>query len=146
MWTLASLITEEIHHERPAQRPRKPKNDDDDDEPTYVDEETNETISKKEYEEMVRREAGDEDGTDQAGSVPKDSNKETISIDTPADEPKFQQKVAEIGNQKKRKQVKVVGEEKVAEPETVKDNSTSNRKPKAKKKKIKLSFDEPNES
>jgi hypothetical protein len=54
--------------------------------------------------------------------------------------------VAEIGNQKKRKQVKVVGEENVAEPETVKNNSTSNRKPKAKKKKIKLSFDEPNES
>jgi hypothetical protein len=106
---------------------------------------TNETISKKEYEEMVRREPGNEDGADQAVAVSEGSSKETGSIDAPADEPKPQQKVAEIGNQKKRKQVKVVGEENVAQPEPIKENSSSNRKPKAKKKKIKLSFDEPDE-
>ncbi|KAL1961691.1 hypothetical protein VTN77DRAFT_1329 [Rasamsonia byssochlamydoides] len=143
-----------IRHARPQQRPRKPK-DDDDDGPTYVYEGTNDIISKEEYEALVRGDDEKKDeSTGQTGSLPEgseakpsSSEKETDTLDAEEDGPKSQQKLAEIGGQKKRKQAKVVGEENVAERETdtVREDNPSTRrvdKPKQKKKKIKLSFDE----
>jgi hypothetical protein len=61
-----------------------------------------------------------------------------------ADAPKVQEKMAEIGSQKRKKQAKVVGgdDDVAAEDEAPRKDSSSSRRPKAKKKKVKFSFDE----
>lgn len=135
--------------ERFSQRPRKPKNkdDEDDDAPTYVDEETNDTVTKEDYEALLKgsedKPEGDGDG-DAASGEPKEpaASSEKANI---ADAPKAQEKIAEIGGQKRKKQARVVGgdDDVAAEDDEAprKDNSSS-RRPKAKKKKMKLSFDE----
>ncbi|KAL1987334.1 hypothetical protein VTN96DRAFT_4050 [Rasamsonia emersonii] len=141
----------DFRHERSQQRPRRPK-DDDDDGPTYVYEGTNEYLSMEEYEALVRGEekkdenAGQEDNLPSESEAKASSEKEADTLDTEEDGPKSQQKLAEIGGQKKRKQAKVVGEENVAENDTVQEDNPSTRKPKQKKKKIKLSFDDAEEN
>lgn len=141
-----------VRHERAIQRPRKPKDNDDDDAPVYIDEETNETISKEDYETLVNGPEGKDGGTD------KDKDKEEVEDTTDPAKPKpteqaasddarLQQNSAEIGTQKKRRKAKVIQEEEVAEDTSrSKDSSEAaklNTKPNAKRKKIKLSFDEP---
>ncbi|KAF7588979.1 hypothetical protein BBP40_004946 [Aspergillus hancockii] len=131
--------------ERPVARPRLKKDYDDDDEPTYVDEESNEVISKEEYEALVRdsnKEAEDtgKETPDQEQTIsPSSEGKESTEKGAPVSK----QNMAEIGGPKKRKQAKIIGEE---EPPTEsKDTQLKDagaRKPKQKKKKIKLSFDE----
>lgn len=81
-------------------------------------------------------------------SEAKASSEKEAEADTQETEdgPKSHQKLAEIGGQKKRKQAKVVGEENVAEDDTVQEDNPSTRKPKQKKKKIKLSFDDAEET
>ncbi|KAJ5874174.1 uncharacterized protein N7529_002604 [Penicillium soppii] len=123
--------------ERPALRPTRLKvnKDDDDDEPIYVDEESNEVISKEEYKTMV----GD--------SGPKGESEDGTEKDKPAgDEDKSQADTAgkqsnltEVGGQRKRKQIKVVGEDKAESEEVQPKPATKKSK---KPKKIKLSFDE----
>jgi hypothetical protein len=44
-------------HERPIARPRKDRADDEDEGPTYVDEASNDTISKEDYEKMINPES-----------------------------------------------------------------------------------------
>ncbi|KAL1863389.1 hypothetical protein Plec18167_000483 [Paecilomyces lecythidis] len=128
-------------HERPIPRPRRLQKDDDEDAPTYVDEETNEVISKEEYEFLVRGEKGDEsqdEAKDETASGPaKDADQ--AESETGAQQ---KQNIAEIGGPKKRKQGRVVGEEDTPESTERRQESSSSRKPKQKKKKIKLSFDE----
>ncbi|CAL5870847.1 uncharacterized protein PFLUO_LOCUS5088 [Penicillium psychrofluorescens] len=121
--------------ERPAQRPQRlKKDDDDDDEPTYVDEESNEVITKEEYKVMVQESNPDDDPST------KDGEKEAKEARPAESAPKQQSNLTEIGTQKKRKQAKVVGDDQV-EPEQTQPKAPVSRKPK-KAKKIKLSFDE----
>ncbi|KAJ5098686.1 hypothetical protein N7532_005687 [Penicillium argentinense] len=131
--------------ERPAARPRKLKDskDEDDDEPVYVDEESNEVISKEEYKALVKSDEpnqnGDESTNDQTTA---DGEKPTPKAES---EHRKQTNLTEVGGQKKRKQAKVVGEDQPPpEEQQEKPKTPVSKKPeKAKKaKKIKLSFDE----
>lgn len=125
-------------------RPRKAKDNDEDDAPVYVDEESNEVISKEDYQALVGESASQQDGasTDQAV--------ESEDKTRPPKEPTAKQSnLTEVGGQKKRKQAKVVGEDKpeaelakeLAKESEEKPEAPAPRKPK-KAKKIKLSFDE----
>lgn len=129
--------------ERPVERARKPRDpkDDDDDAPVYVDEESNEVISKEEYKALVE---GDVSNQQEGKTAPKG----LASVDgedelQPRAEitPVRQTNLTEVGGQRKRKQIKVVGEGSKPEVEEEQSKATVSRKPK-KGKKIKLSFDE----
>ncbi|KAJ5152184.1 hypothetical protein N7492_010479 [Penicillium capsulatum] len=134
--------------ERPSARPRKPKDDkDDDDAPVYVDEASNEVLSKEEYQALVQEGApGEKNDASQDQSTTEGDGKAPHEAEST---PK-QSNLTEVGGQRKRKQVKVVGEEeKVENPEALEASKTQEIKPKAsasrkskKAKKIKLSFDE----
>ncbi|KAK2767063.1 hypothetical protein FQN54_006381 [Arachnomyces sp. PD_36] len=137
--------------QNPQQRPKKLKNnDDDDDAPTYVEEGSNEVISKEEYEALVR---GD-DPKDPEASEDKEGQPEATTQGPAKDSaakragPKTRENIAGIGGPKKRKQAKVVGDEAAEghgeEDEAQQRDSVANKpKQKKKKKKVKLSFDEP---
>ncbi|PWY65566.1 hypothetical protein BO70DRAFT_366693 [Aspergillus heteromorphus CBS 117.55] len=126
--------------ERPIARPRKPKNETDDDGPTYVDEESNEIISKEEYEALVR---GDEDREGYNDNAPKDpEDKGASGSGMGVDGTASKQNVAEIGGPRKRKQAKVVGEEPRAEETKETPRKDSGSRKAKQKKKIKLSFDD----
>lgn len=125
--------------ERPALRPTRLKvnKDDDDDEPTYIDEESNEVISKEEYKALVgenspKGEGETEDSAKDNSTGDQDKSQAELSTSK-------QNNLTEVGGQRKRKQAKVVGEDK-AEVEEVQPKATS--KKSKKPKKIKLSFDE----
>ncbi|CAK42060.1 hypothetical protein CBS63078_9135 [Aspergillus niger] len=127
--------------ERPIARPRKPRDDNDDDAPTYVDEESNEIISKEEYEALVRGE-DNKDTEDSHKDTKEPATGEEGKANTQAEAPVSKQNVAEIGGPRKRKQAKVVGEDNPSEEtEKVEKKESGTRKPKQKKK-IKLSFDD----
>ncbi|KAJ0418404.1 hypothetical protein BJY00DRAFT_287733 [Aspergillus carlsbadensis] len=130
--------------ERPvSQRPRRLRDDTEDDAPTYVDAESNEVVSKEEYEAMVK-------GEDDKSGKDDDKSAETTTRDGEADAKKAtatsKQNLAEIGGPRKRKQAKVVTDEvQDGESEDTRPKDTGPRKPtqeKKKKKKIKLSFEE----
>ena len=132
--------------ERPMARPRRPKDNDDDDEPTYVDEESNEVISKEEYNALVHGSNQKEEATAVQAPEPDKQASKTDSDEEKADKqpPTSKQNLAEIGGPKKRKQAKIVGEDSVPEEEESKgnDNKSKPKKKSEKKKKIKLSFDD----
>ncbi|RMJ28605.1 hypothetical protein PHISP_00565 [Aspergillus sp. HF37] len=138
--------------ERPIARPRKPKEDNDDDEPTYVDEESNEVISKEEYNALVRESNPEEEVQDPEQKQEQEQDKAASKTDmdevnTDQQPPTSKQKLAEIGGPKKRKQAKVVGEESASADKGEKPVEGGSREPKPKKKtekkkKIKLSFDD----
>ncbi|RDW63164.1 DUF4604 domain-containing protein [Aspergillus mulundensis] len=133
--------------ERPSQRPRRAREDNEDDGPTYVDAESNEVISKEDYEAMVN-------GGDPQTAQPENGVKEKDAVadqdrdSNAADGAASKQNLAEIGGPRKRKQAKVVGDEvdEAAEAEKekkeVRPKDSKPRKPMQKKKKIKLSFEE----
>lgn len=139
----------------PFSRKRKDVNDDDDG-PTYVLEESNEILSKEQYEALVR---GDEDGGDE-GSVPtqtqpgkgdsaaeSEQGSKTAGDKSEARTSASKQPVAEVGGVKRRKQAKVVGDEGAPkrdedEKDKEKPQEPVSRKPKQKKRKVKLSFDD----
>jgi Domain of unknown function (DUF4604) len=140
-------------------RPKKDRlktGDADEDEPTMVDEH-GESLGKNEWEEMLRKER--EGGKDEAGGngEVKASGKEESQDGGEKDRPREKQQMAEIGASKKRKGVRVVDEEKVADearaeskPAITKGLESEHQPkvpkiPKKKAKKIKLSFDEPDE-
>ncbi|KAF2122926.1 hypothetical protein BDV96DRAFT_639481 [Lophiotrema nucula] len=132
-------------HEKPIPRNKRMKKDDDeDDAPTYVLEDTNQSLSKEEYDALV------------AGKDPKekeDSAEKLKKQDNPADEEvQSKERIAEVGKgSKKRKAVKVIG----GSEEEEKDGSAKNivqtpdakviKKPKKKAKPVKLSFDDQDE-
>ncbi|OKL58030.1 hypothetical protein UA08_06581 [Talaromyces atroroseus] len=131
---------------RPTHRPRKAKENDDEDAPVYVDEETNEALSKEDYESLLN-------GTEAKGETAGHGAEEGKESTNPAaksaeqvsnEEAKTQQNLAEIGTaQKKRRKAKVIHDEEVAEDESRHKVNPAAPKPSAKRKKIKLSFDEP---
>ncbi|PCG90359.1 Hypothetical protein PENO1_099600 [Penicillium occitanis (nom. inval.)] len=138
-----------VRHEQPVPRPRKPKDNDDDDAPVYVDEETNETISKEDYEQLVNGTEGKDESTDQDKEGLEESidASTTKSTEAAGDDIKTQQNLAEIGTQKKRRKAKVIQEDEVAEDGSQRKDGPATSKPSAKstakRKKIKLSFEEP---
>lgn len=113
-----------------------------------MDEESNDIISKEEYEALVRGDKPSEDD-DQSDKDHKDENKsagqpgEGSRSDTGAETSASKQNIAEIGGPRKRKQAKVIGEDTPAaeSEDTTKKDSSGVRKAKQKKK-IKLSFDD----
>jgi hypothetical protein len=134
-----------------------------DDEPTYVLE-SNDTISKVEYDALLQSQSASERGTaPDAGKVALD---ETASASADAKtNARPSQRIAEAGQRKKRKAARIVGEEddeiaakypgektastekafeKTASAQSVsgKKASAHQKAPKPKKKQIKLSFDQ----
>ncbi|EEQ89952.1 hypothetical protein RJZ56_004744 [Blastomyces dermatitidis] len=134
-----------FRNDRPSPRPTKKKDADDDDAPTYVDEASNEIISKEEYDVLVRGDSDNKIG-ERSGNN-RNENEKTRSTNDTGDgvdqgerqgpKAKRNQHFAEIGGAKKRKQAKVIGED-ATEDATRKPPAS--RKPKLKKK-IKLSFE-----
>lgn len=116
------------------------KDDDEDDAPTYVMEETNQSLSKEEYDALVSGKDGKEEeetATDEVGEK-KDNDSKSQSKD----------KIAEVGaNAKKRKAAKIISEdqgESKGEEETAvkKPDAKPAKKPKKKAKAVKLTFGE----
>ncbi|KAF1951259.1 hypothetical protein CC80DRAFT_496281 [Byssothecium circinans] len=121
-------------HERPIQRSKRLKKDDEEDAPTYVMEETNDSLTKAEYEAMLAsKDKEDEDAT-QDGEKSKDATTETKK-DNIADGGK---------STKKRKVAKVIGEEGEKKQDGDEKGKTAEKKaikkPKKRGKTIKLSF------
>ncbi|KAH7132643.1 hypothetical protein B0J11DRAFT_232273 [Dendryphion nanum] len=127
-------------HERPVPRNKRLQKDDDDDAPTYVLEDTNQSLTKAEYDALV---AGKEDPqktdgpeSEALGSEAKDLDKQ-ITKDN----------IAEVGKStKKRKAAKVIGgDDEEHDGQRVKKDIKSTKKPKKKAKAVKLSFGEQEE-
>lgn len=139
-------------------RPKKERlktGDADEDEPTMVDEQ-GDNLGKERWEEMLRKER--EGGKDDAGGIGEvdATGKEESRDGGEKNRPREKQQMAEIGASKKRKAIRVVDEEKVADDSRAESKSAitkglkSEHRPKVPKipkkaKKIKLSFDEPDE-
>lgn len=123
---------------RPNPRPVKQRDADDDDEPTYVDEESNEVLSKEQYLALVNGESLESEDVEKGNT---EGDKTADGSGKKPQTSKASQGV-EIGGVKKRKQAKVVGQEE--KPEESKQPNTTAGEPRKKKakKKIKLSFDE----
>lgn len=134
-------------HERAIARPRKLKNsnDDEDDEPTYVNEENREVISKSEFEALANRETSEKtelDGVALSHDQPEGDIRLPIVLKPEGPAPK--EHVASVGGSSKRKVAKVFGNEDIGFAKRAKADSPDNKnKTKTRKgKKIKLSFDE----
>ena len=135
--------------ERPSARPRKlkDKNDEDDDAPVYVDEESNEVISKAEYEALVGGGIDQKDNEAPTKYTPTENEQASAQSQTETSTGK-QSNLTEVGGPRKRKQAKIVGEnedkeksEEKQEADEAQPKAAAPRKSK-KAKKIKLSFDE----
>ncbi|KAF7718532.1 Uncharacterized protein PECH_003658 [Penicillium ucsense] len=136
--------------ERPAARPRKlkDKNEDDDDAPVYVDETSNEVISKTEYEALVRGVSDEKPdnscGTSEAG----EQGERNVQSQSENQLSRQQKNLLEIGGPKKRKQARLVGDDEQSESaaeqaklQALPSKPQGDKKAK-KAKKIKLSFDD----
>ncbi|KAH7555565.1 hypothetical protein BM1_07188 [Bipolaris maydis] len=131
-------------HEHPiARNKRMNKDDDEDDAPTYVLEDTNQSLSKEEYDALVsgKDSKGEEDSvTDEAGQKA-----------TKQDESKPKDKIAEVGaNTKKRKAAKIIGDDQgdgrsEIEGDAEKPTTKPAKKPKKKAKAVKLTFGDEDE-
>jgi hypothetical protein len=123
----------------------KPKSTDDDDGPTYVIEESNEVISKEEYDRLVKDDTEQqpaEKGSSEYTNPEQPTAETGAALDEKADGHKPQQSVAGIGGGKKRKQAKVVSDETSGEQGPAdRAPKPTTKKPKQKKR-IKLSFEE----
>jgi len=114
------------------------KGDDDDDAPTYVLEDTKESLTKEEYDALVsgKDSKDQEEGTDARKEDAKDT------------EPKLKDKIAEVGaGNKKRKMGKIITDETEESPQDGSDDIEKKsakpvKKPKKKAKAVKLTFGE----
>ncbi|OCK82562.1 hypothetical protein K432DRAFT_324002 [Lepidopterella palustris CBS 459.81] len=131
-------------HERHIPRPKKAKQDDGDDDPTYVLEESNQTLSKAEYEALLAGKDLDDQDTD-ANTKEGESGPAKPSEDNsskPREGPQAKQRLTEVGKGvNKRKAAKIVGEES-NDGEALPQDRKPTKKPKKRAKAIKLSFDE----
>jgi hypothetical protein len=106
--------------------------DDEDDAPTYVLEDTNESLTKAEYEALV---AGKDKASD--GDSPSPETVEKDSERQPKDN------IVEVGNpSKKRKAAKVIGGDEEDSKDATQSSPKIIKKPKKKGKPVKLSFQE----
>jgi hypothetical protein len=129
-------------HEQPIPRNKRLKQDDEDDAPTYVLEESNESVSKEEYDALVSGKDANEESyatVEGAGAQPEAKN-----------DVKTKDNIAEVGaKNKKRKVAKIIGEEQdQSSIEVGKDaiglNSKVVKKSKKKGKTVKLTFGDDN--
>ncbi|KAK0638173.1 hypothetical protein DIS24_g10082 [Lasiodiplodia hormozganensis] len=134
-------------HERPIARPKRAKRDDEEDDgPTYVIEESNDTLTKAEYEALVNG------GTETANDT-SDVAKEKDGDEAVVEQAKPKQQVASVGGaSKKRKAVKIGSDadeeegdearatEKSGKTEDPHKKDIKPKKPKKKTKAVKLSF------
>ena len=135
----------DVRHERPLARPRKEVTDgEDEDQPTYVVEGSQDTMSKQEYEALMRKgeESGRGEGKDQTGDegavITEGLQKEENShVGTGSGLAK--ERVAAIGGAKKKRNITAIGADDKEDGQQ--GEGKKQRKPK-KGKKVKLSFDE----
>lgn len=118
------------------------KQDDEDDAPTYVLEDTNQSMSKEEYEAFVAEKVSTEES--------KPENQQTAKVETEG-ESKAKDKITEVGsNTKKRKAAKIISEELDRSKDEPKDakklEAKTSKKPKKKIKTVKLTFGDEEES
>lgn len=115
------------------------KQDDEEDAPTYVLEDTNQSLTKAEYEALVAgKEPGKSDETAEEGEKPEVAQTDAKSKDN----------IVELGKiTKKRKAIKVIGEEEKedAEESTKASDVKVTKKAKKRGKPIKLSFGDQDE-
>lgn len=128
----------------PLPLPKKPKRleNDEDDEPTYVVEDSNETLTKGEYEKLVKK-SKEEPNRESASQPEQQDDKDTPAGSDPT-RPKRQAVQAGV-IPKKRKVVKIIGDAETSESERPTPVSTIKKLPTTKPKKkakVKLSFDE----
>lgn len=131
-------------------RPVKPKDPDADDGPTYVDEESNEVVTKEEYEAMLREAAGEGEPHPTSGQTGGEQGlggvgDETTKDSSEAGESSSVQKLADIGAAKKKKRLgRIVAEDDQPDEPDRHSHNKDNEPPRKKqrKKKIKLAFDE----
>lgn len=131
-------------HEHPVARNKRVKKDEDeDDAPTYVMEETNQSLSKEEYDALVSGKDGKGE-EDPAGDEAEP--KKVIENDS-----KPKDKIAEVGaNAKKRKAAKIIGEDQEhgkgeVEQKDKKPDAKAVKKAKKKGKAVKLTFGDEDE-
>ena len=136
-------------HERPLARPRKQKiGGDEDEEPTFVHEDSHDTISKAEYDALVKNaEVEKQESKIMVPPLSLDDDREIPLGDltkSPHDSAPSKQQVAGIGVNAKRRFAKVVGEDTETENgQHDVGHPRNEKKTKPKKgKKIKLSFNE----
>jgi len=116
----------------------KKDGEDEDDAPTYVVADSNETLSKTEYEALMRKE-NLEDETPAKANGGDEHSRARKSADGPPVLSK--QYITEIGNvRKKRKAVKVVGDTEEGPESHDRPSKVLSSKPKKKAKAVKLSF------
>ncbi|KAJ4305618.1 hypothetical protein N0V90_001149 [Kalmusia sp. IMI 367209] len=123
-------------HEQPTPRNKRLKKDDEEeDAPTYVLEDTNQSLTKAEYDAMVAGKDTEKD--DEAVEAVEDAN-----VTQKATAQHSKDNIAEVGKAtKKRKVAKIIGEEKEDEPKESKaTESKVIKKAKKKAKPVKLSF------
>jgi hypothetical protein len=113
------------------------KQDDEDDAPTYVLEDTNQSMTKEEYEEFIGKKDPKEDGKSEQEDVTKDLGKDELA--------KPKDKITEVGaNTKKRKAAKIISDKqedgKDESKDAKKDDTKTVKKPKKKAKAVKLTF------
>lgn len=124
-------------HERPIPRNKRLKQDDEDDAPTYVLEDTNQSMTKEEYEEFIGKKKTEEVGDKEQKDTPNDSTN-----DEPA---KPKDKITEVGtNARKRKAAKIISDDQGDNKDQPKDEKKIDvktvKKPKKKGKAVKLTF------
>ncbi|KAF4304665.1 hypothetical protein GTA08_BOTSDO07927 [Botryosphaeria dothidea] len=132
-------------HERPIARPKRLKRDEEDDGPTYVVEESNDTLTKAEYEALINGVAEQQSADVTENAAQKKDGDQTVAE---AAKPKQQQVASVGGASKKRKAVKIGGdadedegeETGPAEKAEVQQKEAKTKKTKKKAKAIKLSF------
>lgn len=110
------------------------KQDDEDDGPTYILEDTKESLTKEEYQALVAGKDSDNKDED-TPQVAANQDSENIA--------KSKDKISEVGAAtKKRKVAKIIGEETTenGEKDAKKTDEKPAKKPKKKTKAIKLSF------
>ena len=136
-----------VRHERPIVRPKKHKDEDDDDAPTYVVEESHDTISKAEYDALLAqtdRHKGDEQQADLPKKVEDDTERLTVGeVESTQKHTNATQQIASIGASTKRKLARIVGEDDVKVDDGQSPQSSAAPKTTKKhKKRVKLSFEE----
>lgn len=132
-------------HERAIARPRKEKVHDDEDEPTVVDE-SGETLSKDEVAKLTTTDDGNGEDGSAKGQVDADTEHKASGVthDGIGEAKRVEQRLTDGTATKKRKAVKVVGDEDATgdtSGEKVASKKTAS-KPKKKAKPIKLAFDD----
>lgn len=124
-------------HEQPVARNKRVKDDDQDDAPTYVMEDTNQSLTKEEYDALV---SGKDSKEDEKSTLEEARDGQAAKHGT-----KLKDKIAEVGgNAKKRKAAKVISDEQGDShgpaDGTKKTDAKVIKKSKKKSKAIKLAF------